>query len=40
MADAEEIARDLVVAWLSRNDVSADVNDTTRTGERIGKVYM
>jgi hypothetical protein len=36
----EKIAKDIVVAWLSHNSVAADANDTTRTGERIGKVYQ
>jgi hypothetical protein len=39
MADADEIARDIVVAWLSHNNLSADAQDTTKTGERIGLVY-
>ena len=43
MADADEIARDIVVAWLSRNDFPYRRNEgvvqADQTGELIGKVY-
>jgi hypothetical protein len=35
----DEIAKEIVVAWLSHNPLAADINDTTKTGERIGKIY-
>jgi hypothetical protein len=38
MAD-EEIARDIVVAWLSSNQISFSLADAEKTGEGIGKVY-
>jgi hypothetical protein len=39
MAQPEEIARDIVVAWLSHNQVSFSLNNPEQAGEAIGKVY-
>jgi hypothetical protein len=39
MAESHQIAEEIVVAWLSRNDLSADAIDTTKTGERIAQIY-
>jgi hypothetical protein len=40
MAQSEqEIARDIVVAWLSHNDVRFDFENPGKTGESIGKIY-
>ena len=35
----DEIARDIMVAWLSGNAVSFSLADAEKTGEAIGKVY-
>lgn len=35
----DEIARDIMVAWLSGNNVSFSLADAEKTGEAIGKVY-
>ena len=41
MAQApEEIARDLVVAWLSYNLVTHNANNPEQTGQAIGKIYQ
>jgi uncharacterized membrane protein (DUF441 family) len=39
MASADEIARDIVVAWLSHNSVPFDTNNPTKTGQTIGTIY-
>ena len=36
---SDEIARDIMVAWLSGNTVSFTLADAEKTGEAIGKVY-
>lgn len=40
---SDEIAKDIVVAWLSHNSLSSvngpDGPDGEKTGERIGKIY-
>jgi len=36
----EEIARDIVVAWLHHNRVSNNVEDAANSGAVVGKVYM
>jgi hypothetical protein len=35
----EEIAKDIVVAWLSNTQVSLNINDPEKTGESIGTLY-
>jgi hypothetical protein len=35
----EEIARDLVVAWLSHNAVSFNLNNPEKVGQSIGAIY-
>ena len=35
----DEIARDIMVAWLSGNAVSFSLADAEKTGEAIGTVY-
>jgi hypothetical protein len=39
MAQNDEIARDLVIAWLSNNNISHNINNPEKTGEAIGLVY-
>jgi hypothetical protein len=39
MAQADELARDIVVAWLSHNNVSFSLNDPEKIGEALGKIY-
>jgi hypothetical protein len=36
---ADELARDILVAWLSGNAVSFSLADAEKTGAAIGKVY-
>ncbi len=35
----EDIAKDIVVAWLSHTQVSYDINNPEKTGEAIGIIY-
>jgi hypothetical protein len=36
---AEEIAKEIIVAWLSRSEVRWTFENATEAGEAIGKVY-
>ncbi len=35
----QEIAKDIVIAWLSQAQVSLNVNEPASTGQKIGEVY-
>jgi hypothetical protein len=39
MSEIDQIAKDIMVAWLSRNDVRFDFENPTKAGEDIAKIY-